>query len=125
MLYRLPIIGILLLPIGCRQADKPPTPAGESAVKQVTLIELEKETDHLVFLSYVGSDEQSHYFLTPERKRYKVDRSEWQLPPHMVAVTPRPGSMAVFVKIKGGKVTAPDPKKMAELKPEQLMQGQP
>src|SRR5437899_2381909 len=88
-----------------------------SAVKQVNLAELEAETKHLVFFNYIGSDPQSHYFTTKEGKRYKLDRSAWQLP----MAFPTNAGMQLFVTVKEGKVTVPDPKKLSELPDGELL----
>ena len=86
-------------------------------MKHVNLAELEAETKNLVFFNYTGSDSQFHYFRTKEGKRYKLDRSAWQLP---MAFPPDAG-MQLFVTVKEGKVTVPDPKKMAELSESELL----
>jgi hypothetical protein len=93
-----------------------------TAARQVTLRELERETAHLPFLNWVGSDKRFHYFVTREGEQYRVNRSEWQLPPHMSTFMPRPGQgMALFVTVKDGKITVPDPRKMADLADDDLL----
>ena len=101
----------LALAAGCGTKEASP------GVKQVTVAELGKETDHLIFFKYVGSDTEFHYFTTAESKRYKVLRSEWN--------TPRPfpldGGMQLFMTVKNDKLTAPDPKEMAGLSEDELL----
>ncbi len=102
--------------------EEPPAGAAATAARQVTLRELERETAHLPFLSWVGSDKRFHYFATREGRRYRVNRSEWRLPPHLGAFLPRPGDgMALFVTVKDGKVTIPDPRKMADLSDQDML----
>jgi hypothetical protein len=86
-------------------------------MRHVNLAELEAETKHLVFFNYTGSDSRFHYFTTREGERYKLDRSAWQLP----MAFPAGAGMQLFVTVKGGKITAPDPHKMAELSEDDLL----
>jgi hypothetical protein len=99
---RLPVLMLALLVAGCGSRDG-------TAVKHVNLGELEAATKHLLFFNYTGSDAQFHYFTTGEGKHYKLDRAAWQLP----MVLPPDGGMQLFVTVKDGKVTVPDPRKMA------------
>ena len=87
------------------------------AVKQVTIAELEKETSHLVFFSYVGSDEQFHYFETLERRKYKLPRADWRVPNPLTLGM----GAQFFVAVKDGKITAPDPKKMSRIAEDRLL----
>jgi hypothetical protein len=96
------VLALLLAGCGSREA---------SAVKHVSVAELEAETKHLLFFNYLGGDAQFHYFLTGEGKRYKLDRAAWALP----LVHPPDAGVQLFVTVKDGKVTVPDPKKMADL----------
>jgi hypothetical protein len=103
------IVGLLVL-VGCGGSGAAP------GMKQVTLAELEEETAALAFFSYTGNDEQFHYFKTPTRL-YKVKRDEWAQP-NMPKVSPELG-IEVFVRVKDGKVTVPDPKDVAKHFPQQ------
>jgi hypothetical protein len=86
-------------------------------MKHVSLAELEAETRHLVFFNYTGSDGRFHYFTTREGEHYQLDRSAWQLP----MAFPVGAGMQLFITVKGGKLTAPDPMKMAELSEDDLL----
>jgi hypothetical protein len=84
--------------------------------KEVSLLELERETSQLPVLNWVGVDKRLHYFETREGGRYRVARGEWPLPPYMATMMPRPGDgVALFVTVKDGKITLPDPKKMTDM----------
>jgi hypothetical protein len=84
--------------------------------EQVTLRELERETEHLPYVTWVGSDKRFHYFETREEKRYKVARGEWDTPSFFSSLLPRPDDgIGLFVTIKDGKITMPDPSKMMDL----------
>jgi hypothetical protein len=109
-MFRLLVLMLALVAVGCRSREG-------STVKRVSLAELEAETKHLVFFNYTGSDAQFHYFTTKEGKRYKLDRSAWQLP---MAFPPDSG-MQLFVTVKDGKVTVPDPKTMGSLPESELL----
>ena len=93
----------LALVAGCGTKEVSP------AAKQVTVAELGKETDHLIFFNYVGSDTEFHHFTTAESKRYKVLRSEWNTP----RTFPLEGGMQLFMPVKNDKLTVPNPKEMA------------
>lgn len=93
------------------------TQAPSSGPKQVNIAELGSETDHLVFFSYVGSDADFHYFTAAEDKRYKVPRAEWKNSQPL----PFDGGMALFMTVKDGKLTLPDPKEMAALSEDELL----
>ncbi len=88
-----------------------------SAMKTVSIAELGKETDHLLFFNYVGSDADFHYFTTADDKQYRVARSEWNNP----AAFPADGTMQFFMTVKDGKLTVPDPKEMSKLSNDELM----
>lgn len=105
-----PIVLVLLLP-ACQAS-----PTG-SPVRQVTLPELEKETAGLPFFSYTGHDDAFHYFKAGGRQ-YKVKRDEWELPPNLPAMPPEAGA-ELFVRVKDGKVTVPDPKELSKHFPQQ------
>jgi hypothetical protein len=102
---------VILVVAGCG------TKGSATGVKQVTVAELGKETDHLVFFNYVGSDNDFHYFTTAEKKRYKVPRAEWANP----QPSPLDGGMQLFMTVKDGKLTVPDPKEMAQLSQDEIM----
>jgi hypothetical protein len=102
------LLAVAVLFAGCeRKADAP-------AVKTLTIAQLGKETDHLIFFSYVGSDGDFHYFTTAEGKQYQVARSEWKNP----AAFPANGTMQLFMTVRDGKLTVPDPKEMSKLSEE-------
>jgi hypothetical protein len=102
---------IVALLAGCGTKEASP------AVKQVTVAELGQETDHLIYIKYVGSDTDFHYFTTAQSKRYKVPRSEWNNPRPF----PRDGEMQLFMTVKDGQLTVPDPKEMAGLSEDELL----
>ena len=81
------------------------------------MAQLASETDHLVFFNYVGSDAEFHYFTTAERKRYKVPLAEWNNPRPF----PLDGGMQLFMAVKDGKLTTPDPNEMASLSEDELL----
>ena len=83
---------------------------GSSAVKHVSLSTLEAETKQLGIISYTGSDAEFHYFQTKVGQRYKLDLSAWEMP----AAFPADAGIELFVTIRDGKLTAPDPRTMAE-----------
>lgn len=106
-------IGLLLLVVilgGCR--TEPARPA-----KQVSLAQLEKETRHLVFFRFIGSDDDFDYFATPEGKHYKVSLAEIDDPRSF----PLDTDIAVLVTVKDGKITVPDPHKMAAMSQDELL----
>ena len=105
MHLRFIIIPSCLILVGCAQQGT------KSATKQVSLPELEKETAHLNFFSYTGNDQEFHYFKTSSGS-YKVKRSEWSIP---LNLPPMPQGTELFVTVKDGKVTIPDPKLMQDL----------
>ncbi len=92
------------------------TKEASSKVKQVSIEQLAKETDHLVFFSYIGSDAEFHYFKSVEGNRFKVLLSEWP----NAQPFPLDGGMELFVTVKDGKLAVPDPKEMARLSEDQL-----
>jgi hypothetical protein len=110
MMARLAAMAAMVVLLGCGGAGGPAAPT----VKQLTLVELEKETAGLAFFSYTGNDQQFHYFKTP-RQLYKVNRAEW---PNTPEVLPDLG-IEVFVRVKDGKVTVADPKDVAKQFPQQ------
>ena len=75
----------------------------------VTVGELGDRTARLFFFSYVGTDADFHHFTTADGGRYRVRRSEWQNAGGFAVG----GGMALYVCVKDGKVTVPDPKDMA------------
>jgi hypothetical protein len=79
--------------------------------------ELGSETDHLVFFNYVGSDADFHHFATAEGKRYKVSLAEWNNP----RLFPLEGAMQLFMTVKDGKLTVPDPKELAALSEDEVL----
>jgi hypothetical protein len=111
-LTRLMLAFLIALPLASGCGAKRAT----DAFKQVTVAELGNETDHLPFFSYVGSDDELHYFRTSEGKRYKVHRSEVS----NLGTFGVSDGLELFVTIKDGKVTVPDPKMMAGLSQEEL-----
>jgi hypothetical protein len=83
----------------------------ENTAKQVSLSQLANETKHLVFFNYSGSDSEFHYFKTSEGKCYKLDLSEWKTPRTWTT----DAGIELFVSMREGKLTVPDPKKMSEI----------
>jgi hypothetical protein len=112
---------MLLFAAGC-SSNPPNTSSRLEQSRYVSLGELEQETKHLVFISFVGSDDKFHYFVTPERKQYKVDVSAAQLIPANQEVL-QLGQFSLFVRIKDGKVTVPDAAEMSKLPPEYIEQA--
>jgi hypothetical protein len=105
------VLGCLVVVAGCQAQPASTEP------KRVSVTELGRETDHLVFFSYVGSDADFHYFTTAERKRYRVPRSEWN---NALSFPPN-GGMQLFMTVKDGKLTLPDDKEMAALSEDELL----
>jgi hypothetical protein len=88
------------------------SPAKDVAlVQQVTVPELERATSQLVFFNYIGSDADFHYFTTAHGDRYKVSRPEWELP-HTI---PLGSGVQMFVSVRNGKLTVPDPEELEGL----------
>ena len=88
----------LALTAGCAH---PPN----DGTRRVTLAELQKETQHLPFFSYTGSDEAFHHFSTDEGQHYKVERKEWAgAPPHPPANGDR-----IYITFRGGFLVPADP----------------
>jgi|GEM_PF-4694889 len=106
-----PLLAAVAVVAGCH------TQPASSEPKQVTVAELGNETDHLIFFNYVGSDAEFHYFTTAESKRYKVPRSDRD----NLVTFPLDGGMQLFMTVKDGKLTVPDPKEMAALSEEELL----
>lgn len=105
------LLAVFLTLAGCQKQP------ASSEPKQVSIAELGKETDHLVFFNYVGSDDDFHHFTTAEGKRYKVPRAEWKNPQPF----PLNGGMQLFMTVRDGKLTVPDPKEMAGLSEDELL----
>jgi hypothetical protein len=105
------------------RVEREETSHGDDSEAQVTLHELERETEYLPFIHWVGSDKHFHHFLTRDGKRYKVKRSEWQLPPHMAALPRFGDGVALFVKVRDGKITVPDPEQLEGLSEDDLSHG--
>jgi hypothetical protein len=105
------LLGALMILAGCQ------THPASSEPKQVSVAELGSETDHLICFNYVGSDADFHYFTTAERKRYKVPRAEWNNPRPF----PLEGGIQLFMTVKDGKLTVPDPKEMATLSEDDVL----
>jgi len=78
------------------------------AMKHVTIAELETATKGQPFFSYSGSDDNFHYFRTLDGQRYSIERSAWDMP----VPFPADGTMEVFVSIKDGEITTPNPSDM-------------
>jgi hypothetical protein len=97
--------------VGCQ------TQPASSGEKQVSVAELGSETDHLVLFNYVGSDSDFHHFTTAEGKHYKVPLSEWNNPRPF----PLGGGMQLFMTVKDGKLTVPDPQEMSALSEDELI----
>jgi hypothetical protein len=105
----------LLVPLvvlaGCQTQQQSSEP------EHVSVAELGSKTDHLVFFNYVGSDADFHYFTTAEQKRYKITLAEWD----NSRPFPLNGGMQLFMTVKDGKLTVPDPKEMAGLSQDELL----
>ena len=105
------LLAILVVVAGCRARP------ASTGTAQVSVADLGTKTDHLVFFNYVGSDADFHYFTTAEGNRYKVSLAEWTIPRPF----PLDGGMELFMTVKDGKLTVPDPKEMATLSEEELL----
>ena len=105
------LLSALVVVAGCQ------TQPATSGPKQVSVAELGSETDHLLFFNYVGSDAEFHHFKTAEGKRYKVPLAEWNNPRPF----PLEGGMQLFMTVKDGKLTVPDPNDMAALSEDELL----
>jgi hypothetical protein len=106
---RLPIAFVFI--VGCQSPSTPTRP------KQVSIAELGRETDHLVFFSYVGSDTEFHYFTTAEGKDFRVPFAEWTT----AGAFARGTGMNLFVTVKDCKITVPDPTAMAALSEDEIL----
>lgn len=89
---------------------------GETGPRQVSMAQLGRETDHLVFFSYVGSDTEFHHFTTAEDRRYTVARAEWDNPKPFAL----DGGIELFVSVRDGQLTVPDPNELAALSEDEL-----
>jgi hypothetical protein len=96
-------------------------------MKQVSLAELERATADLVYFKFVGSDEASDYFATPDGRHFEVAAAESRMPHrlmppqmqvHMRQMWRQGGEMALFVKLKEGRWVPPDPDKMEAMFPD-------
>jgi hypothetical protein len=112
LMHKIRNLIIVVLVFGCRAQ---PAPSGP---KQVDLIGLGKETEHLVFFNYIGTDAEYHYFRTAEGNSYKVSRADWNTP----RTFPRDAGMELFMTVKNGKLTVPDPDEMATLTEDNRLQ---
>ena len=109
--------GIVILLVALVAAAGCQNQPSSSGPKLVSVMELGRETGHLVFFNYIGSDSDYHHFTTAEGKRYKVALGEWN-----TRATLQPdGKVKVFMTVKDGKLTVPDPKEMARLSEEGLL----
>jgi hypothetical protein len=83
----------------------------------VSVAELGRETDHLVFFRYAGSDADFYYFVTAEGQEYKVALAEWANPSPL----PKGGGVRLFMTVKDGRLTVPDPREMATLSEDEVL----
>ena len=82
---------------------------GDDSVQRVTLAQLENATKDQLFITYQGIEGGHHRFRTEDGRFFLVDHHELHLP----VAPPVDQGIGLFVKIQGGKLTVPDPKKMA------------
>jgi hypothetical protein len=82
---------------------------GGARVRHVSLEQLETATKDQLFITYQGIERGFHRFRTEDGRVFLVDRHELHVP----VAPPVDQGIGLFVKIQGGKMTVPDPEKMA------------
>jgi hypothetical protein len=114
--FALALVVLIVILVKIQRSAPPADPAlpGKS-VKTVSVEQLGKETDHWIFFSYLGGKGEFDYFLTPDQKHYRVARSESKLYGRLWLDGDHGVRGQLFVTVRDGKITVPDPKVMSEI----------